>query len=152
DALRLLRVYLAHPQAGHLDRARLLRDELERALSDDEAAQLLSALSDEGLAVFAERGQLTVDDGMHTTATRAIFQQTLKRNVAVEWRKREAQHEVARLAAERRATERAGRIARLRDTPAFHSLSTFLAQTQEQLRDQQQLASQQDLEFRKLFQ
>src|SRR5262249_10760383 len=45
DALRLLRAYLAHPQAGHLDRARLLRDGIERALSHAAAAQLLRQLS-----------------------------------------------------------------------------------------------------------
>jgi hypothetical protein len=151
DALRLLRAYLAHPQAGHLDRARSMRDEIERALSDDEAARFLARLSDEALTVFAEKGQLTVDDSMQTTATRAIFQETLRRNVPAEWRKREAQREVARLTAERRAAEHARRIARLRATPAFHSLSTFLAQKREQLRDQQQLASRQDAEFTALF-
>ncbi|HZV05916.1 MAG TPA: hypothetical protein VE999_12630 [Gemmataceae bacterium] len=151
DALRLLRVYLAHPHAGHLDRARSLRDEIERALSDDEAARFLARLSDETLAVFAEKGQLTVDDGMLTAATRALFQESLRRNVPAEWRKREAQREVARLTAERRAAQRARRIAHLRATPAFHSLTAFLDQMHQQLRDQQQLASRQDAEFTALF-
>ena len=152
DALRLLRAYLAHPQAGNLDRARLLRDDLERALSDDEAARLLALLSDEALTVFAEQGQLTADDGLHTMAAHALFQQTLRRNIAKEMRKREAQREVARMTAERRAAERAQRIAHLRNKPAFHSLSSFLAQTRQQLRDQQQLAAQQETELRRLFQ
>jgi hypothetical protein len=152
EALRLLRAYLAHPQATHLDRARSLRDELERALSEDEAARLLGRLSDEALAVFAEKGQLTVDDGMHTVATRAIFQETLRRNLPAEQRKREAQHEVSRLTAKRRAEEKARRIADLRATPAFHALSTFLAQTQEQWREEQRLATQQDVEMNELFQ
>jgi hypothetical protein len=152
DALRLLRVYLAHPQAGHVDRARLLRQELERALSDDEAGRLLGSLSDEALTVFAERGQLTVDDGLHKGATKVLFQETLRRNLPAEQRKREAQREVARLTAERHAAEHARRIARLRATPAFHSLSTFLVQTQEQFRDQQHLASRQNVELSELFQ
>jgi hypothetical protein len=151
DALRLLRAYLAHPQAGRLDRARLLFDELERALSDDEAAQLLATLSDEALTVFVEKGQLTVEDGPHTETIRAFFQETLRRNVAKEMRKREAQREVARLTEEHRAADRTRRIARLRNSPAFHSLSTFLAQTQEQFREQQQLASRQEAELENLF-
>lgn len=152
DALRLLRAYLAHPQAGHLDRARLLREELERALSDDEAGRLLGSVSDEALTVFGARGQLTVEDGMQTAATKALFQQTLRRNLPAEQSRRAAQREVARLTAARRSAEHARRIARLRATPAFHSLSTFLVQTQEQFRDQQHLASRQNVELVKLFQ
>jgi hypothetical protein len=152
DALRLLRAYLAHPQAGRLDRACLLRDDLERALSDDEAMRLLMRLSDEALTLFAEKGQLTVDDGLHTEATRLFFQETLRRNVAKERQKRQAQREVARLSEERRAAEQARRIARLRKAPAFHSLSTFLAQMQEQLRDQQLRALRQKAELERLFQ
>jgi hypothetical protein len=152
DAQRLLRAYLAHPQAVRLDQARLLRDDLERALSDEEAARLLARLSDEALRIFADKGQLTVDDGLHTEAARFFFQETLRRNMAKETRRREAQREVARLTAERQAAEHARRIARLRATPAFHSLSSFLSRTREQLRDQQQLASRQEAELRVLFQ
>jgi len=152
DTRRLLRAYLAHPQAGRLGRARLLREEIERALSNEEAARLLARLSDEELSIFAEKGQLTVDDGLHREATRFFFHETLRRNLAKELRKRQAQREVARLAAERRAAERAQRIARLRGSPAFHSLTTFLARALEQLRDQQQLASRQEAELQVLFQ
>lgn len=152
DAQRLLRAYLAHPQAGRLDQARLLRDDLERALSDDEAARLLARLSDEELRIFAEKGQLTVQDGLHTEAARFFFQATLRRDVAKEMRKREAQREVARLTAKRQAAEHARRVARLHATPAFHSLSTFLSRTLEQFRDQQQLAARKEAELRVLFQ
>jgi hypothetical protein len=65
--------------------------------------------------------------------------------------RREAQREVARLTAKRQAAEHARRIARLRATPAFHSLASFLARTLEELRDQQQLASRQEAELRVLF-
>ena len=152
DAQRLLRAYLAHSHAGRLDSARLLRDDLERALSDDEASRLLARLSEEELSVLAEKGQLTVDDGLHTEATRFFFQETLRRNVAKELRKRDAQREVARKTAFRRAAERARRIERLRSTSAFQSLATFLDRTLKQLHEQQQLASRQEAELRELFQ
>lgn len=152
DALRLLRAYLTHPQAGDLERARKLREELERAISDDAAMRFLAGLSDETIIVFAEQGQLTVDDGMKTILTRSLFQQTLRRNLASELRKRQSQREVARLTTARRAADRAKRIAHLRDTPVFRSLSAFLARMQEQMREQQQLAAQQDAELRGLFQ
>lgn len=151
DALHLLRAYLAHPQAIHPDYARQMRNDLERALSDAEAARLLARMSDEALTVFVEKGQLTEDDGLHTDAAHALFQETLRRNLAKEIRKREATREVARLTAERRAAERARRIDRLRDSPAFHSLSSFLTQTLQQHRDQQRLAAQQEAELRGLF-
>jgi hypothetical protein len=152
DTKFLLRAYLAHPQASRTGRARLLSEDLKRALSNEEAARLLARLSDEELSVFAEKGQFTVDDGLHTEATRFFFHKTLRRNLAKELRKRQAQREVARLAAERRAAERAQRIARLRTSPAFHSLTTFLARTVEQLRDQHQIASRQEAELQALFQ
>lgn len=152
DAQCLLRAYLAHPQSGRLDRANLLHDDLERALSDEEASRLLARLSDEELRVFAEKGQLTVDDGLHTEATRCFFHESLRRNLAKEMRRREAQREVARLTAKRQAAEHARRIARLRATPAFHSLSTFLSRTSEQIRDQQRLAARQEAQLRVLFQ
>ncbi len=151
DVQRLLRAYLAHSQARRLDRARLLADDLQRALSDDEAAGLLARLSDEELSVFAEKGQLTVEDGLHTEAGRLMFQETLRRNVAKEVRKRAAQREVARLTAKRQAAERAQRIARLRCSPPFQSLTTFLARTLEEFRQQQQRSSRQESELQTLF-
>jgi hypothetical protein len=151
DALRLLHAYLAHPQATHLDRARQLRDDLERALSDEEAARLLARLSDEALAIFAEQGQMTESDGLHTAA-HAVFVDTLRRNVPHELRKRAARREVARLSEERHAAERARRIARLRGTPSFQSLTAFLERTREEFRTQQQLGQRQDKELGELFQ
>jgi hypothetical protein len=152
ESLRLLHAYLAHPQAAHLDRARQLRDDIERALSDDEAARLLARLSDEALTVFAEKGQLTEDDGLHAAATHAIFQDTLRRNVPKELRQRQARREIARLSEERRAAERVRRIAHLRDTPSFRTLTAFLARTREESRDQRQRAQNQEMEVAELFQ
>jgi hypothetical protein len=137
-ALRLLHAYLAHPHATNPERARLLRDDLARATSDDEAAHLLARLSDEALGVFEKRGQLVEEDGLHTATAREIFKDTLQRNLARELRKREARREIERLATERRAVEHAQRIARLRDTPAFRELSAFIARTLEQSRDRQE--------------
>lgn len=152
DAQRLLRAYLAHPQAGRLDHARLLRADLERALSDEEAVRLLARLSDEELHILAEKGQLTVEDGLHMEAARYFFQETLRRNMAKEIRKREAKREVQRLTSQRRATEQAQRIARLRSTPAFQSLTAFLTDTLKQFREQQRLAARQETELQVLFQ
>jgi hypothetical protein len=137
-ALRLLHAYLAHPYAANPEHARRLRDDLARATSDDEAARLLARLSDEALNLFEKRGQLVEEDDLHTAAAREIFQDTLRRNLTRELQRRETQREVERLTAERRAVERARRIARLRDTPAFRELSTFIAQTLEQSRDRQE--------------
>jgi hypothetical protein len=152
DALRLLRAYLASPQTEHRDRARLLRDDLERALSDDAAGLLLSHLSDEALTVFVEKGQLTEEDGLHTAAARILFQETLRRNAAKEVRLREARREVARMTEERRTAEHARRIARLRATPAFQSLTAYLARTSEQSHEHQRLVQRQATELDELFQ
>ncbi|HTU19264.1 MAG TPA: hypothetical protein VMG10_14485 [Gemmataceae bacterium] len=152
DALRLLRAYVASPQAEHHDRARLLRDDLERALSDDAAASVLARLSDEALTVFVEKGQLTVDDGLHTAAIRAIFHETLRRNAAKEVRQREARREVARLTEQRRAAEHERHIARLRAAPSFQSLTAYLTRTREHLRERQQLAQRKEAEVAELFQ
>lgn len=151
DARRLLRAYLAIPQAQHPERARRLRDDLERALSDDAAARLLAGLSDEALTVFVEKGQLTADDGVHTQAARTIFQETLHRNAEREVQQREARREVARLTQERQAAERARRITRLRAAPAFQTLTTYLARTLEKSRERQRLAQDQEVELVELF-
>jgi hypothetical protein len=152
SALHLLRAYLAHPQATKPDRARLLLDDLERAISDDEAARLLAHLSDDALSLFTQRGQLTEEDGIHTVVAREIFKDTLRRILAKEVQKREARREIERLAEQRRAAERIRRIALLRATPAFRDLSAFVAQTREQLRDREQAARRQDAELQQLFQ
>lgn len=152
DARRLLRAYLAHPDAGRLDQARQLSDDLDRALSDEEAKHLLAHLSDEELAVFAETGQLAVEDGMRSEATRFFFYQRLRQNLAKESHKRDAQREVARLTALRQAAEQTRRINHLRSSPAFQSLARFLERTQKQFHDQQQLAWRQEADLRELFQ
>src|SRR5262249_14296947 len=146
-ALRLLHAYLAHPYAANSERARRLRDDLARAASDDEAASLLARLSDDALNLFEKHGQLAEEDGIHTAAARAIFKDTLRRNLPRELQKREVRREVERLTAERRAAERARRIARLRDTAAFRDLSAFVAQTLEQSRDREELARRQEADL-----
>lgn len=152
EALHLLHAYLTSPHAEHPDRARLLRDDLERALSDDEASHLLARLSDEALTVFLDKGQLAEDDGLHTSATRAIFQETLRRNAAKEVQRREARREVARLTELRRAADQERRRAHLRAAPAFQALKAFLAQTLEESRAAQKLVQEQEAELSKLFQ
>lgn len=150
-ALGQLRAYLAHPHATHPERARLLREDLERASSADEAARLLAQLSDDALTLFAQRGQLTAEDGIRTEAIREIFKDTLRRQLPKEAQKREARRELARLAEQRRTTERTRRIAQLRQTPAFRELSDFSAQIREQAREAEQTTRRQDAELEQLF-
>jgi hypothetical protein len=152
DALRLLHAYLAHSHATNAERARLLRDDLTRATSEEEAAHLLARLSDDALSLFAKRGQLVGEDGIRTAAAREIFKDTLRRNLKREQQQREARREVERLAVERRAIERTRRIARLCDTPAFRDLSAFVAQTLKQARDRQELSQQGEADLEQLFQ
>lgn len=150
-AFRLLRAYLAHPQATNPARARRLRDDLEHAVSDDEAAHLLAHFSDEALEVFDKRGELTEEDGLHTLAAREIFKDTLRRNLVKERQKRAARREIERLAEQRRAADRARRLAHLRESPAFRDVLAFRTQVQEQLRQRQQQARRQEDELRQLF-
>jgi hypothetical protein len=151
DAQKLLGDYLAHPQASHRERAEQLRDELKRALSDDEALRFLARLSDEALTVFVERGQLTQDDGLHTNAAHLLFSETLRKNTAKELQRRQAQREVARLTEERRAAERERRRDRLKQTSAFRSLSAFLARMEDQVRAQRLQMEQREQELSRLF-
>jgi hypothetical protein len=151
-ALRWLQAYLAHPQAEHLDHARLLRVDLERALSDDEALQLLSRLSEGALTVFEKEGQLAANDGLHSSETQAIFLQTLRHNLPKELRKRQSQREAERLTQQLRAVERLHRIARLRQTHAFQELTTFISQTLAESRRMPESVLQQEEELAILFQ
>ncbi len=151
NALQRLRAYAVHPQASDLQRARLLRTDLERATSSKEAARFLAHLSQDALTLFDKDGQITEDDGLHTDGAREIFKDTLRRHLANEMRKRQAQREMQRLAAERRTAERARQIARLRKTPVFRDLSAFAARTLALHREQQQTAQRQEKDFAQLF-
>ena len=151
DGRKLLDEYLAHPQASDRARAERLRDELQGALSDDEAAKLLARLSDEALTVFVQRGQLTLDDCQTSPVVQALFLQTLKRNVAKEIKKREAQREVARSNEERRVVERKRQRERLRASPAFRSLAAYLARTVDEAREQRMRAREREAELSLLF-
>jgi hypothetical protein len=151
-ALRLLRAYLAHPQASKQERAQLLCEELVYATSDEEAARRLEHLSDDTLALFGERGLLTEDGVLRTAGAREIFKETLRRNLGKEVEKRQAKREAAHRAAARRAAERARQTARLRDTRAYRALTAFISQTLAQARVRRQLALRQETALTQLFQ
>lgn len=150
-ASRYLQAYLAHPQARNPEQARRLRDDMQHALSDEAAMRLLSSLSDGALLVFQNDGQLTVDDGLHSNETRAIFRQTLRRHLTSEWSRRQAHREADRLNRQLRAAEQARRVARLRQTHAFQNLTAFLAQIQAQSHAGQQQAREREAELEVLF-
>ena len=151
-ALRLLRDYLAYPQATDRERATALRQEIEWAISDEEATRLLAGLSDGDLALLAQQGQLTAQARILTEGVREIFKDTLRRHLPRELQQRESRREAERLAEERRAAERALRLARLRNTPAFRLVSTFVAQTRQKMRAEQELAQRQEKALVQLFQ
>jgi hypothetical protein len=151
NAHHWLEAYLAHSHAQNVEEARLLRADLERAVSDEEAARVLARLSDAELSVFQKDGHLTVRDGLHSLATRAIFQQTLRRNVPRELKQRQAQREADRLARQLHAAEHARHVARLRQTRAFQSLTAFVSQTLSLTSAQQQATRQQEVELQVLF-
>jgi hypothetical protein len=152
DALRLLRAYAVHPQAAELERARLLLDELRRATDGDEAARVLGRMSDDALALFAQQGQLTEDDGWHAEGIREVFKDTLTQRLPKELARRQAKREVEHLAAERRAAEHEQRVARLRDTPTFRAVAVFAAQTLATYREQMQQLQRQEADLGQLFQ
>jgi len=152
NALRLLHAYTVHPWATNLDRAHLLRKDLERATSSEEAAQFLAHLSEDALALFDKHGQLTEDAGLHTDGARQIFKDTLRRHLRKEMQHRQARREVERLAVERRAAEHARQIARLRAMPAFREVSAFMAQTLDHHHERQQTAQRQEADLAQLFQ
>jgi hypothetical protein len=152
NALRLLHAYEVHPWAADLDRAHLLRKDLERATSSEEAVRLLAHLSEDALALFSQHDRLAEDDGLHTDGAREIFKDTLRRHLRKEIQRRQARRELQRLTAERRAADRARQIARLRATPAFRDLSTFIAQTLTLHHEQQQIARRQEADLAQLFQ
>lgn len=143
-SLRLLQAYIAHPHAAHPDRARHLCDELERATSDAEADHLLARLSDDALKRFETHGQLNGEDGMKTAGTRAIFHDTLRRRMTDEMGRRQSKREAARLAEERRASERTQRIAQLRKTPAFRAATSFAGRIRKSLDERRKLTERQE--------
>jgi hypothetical protein len=151
-ALRLLRAYLAHPRASKTERAEMLCEEIAFAASDEEAARRLEHLSEDALALFRERGHLAEDDGIRTVGVREIFKETLRRNLGKELEKRQAKREASRRIAQRRAIERGLQTARLRNTPTFRELSTFVSRTVVQARERKELARRQEAALAQLFQ
>jgi hypothetical protein len=150
-ALALLRDYLSHPWAAETDWATLLRGEIERAVSDREALRRLGQMPDRELALFAADGQLAGGGGIRDDGVRAIFKDTLRRQLAREQVRRAARREAERLAAERRAEEQARQEARLRETPAYRDLAAFLADARKTYREQGDLAGKREKALAQLF-
>lgn len=113
-ALTLLRQYLAHPNATELAHARRLLREAEIAVSDQQAAATLVAMSDEEF----EEAQATglIDDGrVRNPVLRTVREETVRRNLVTAAEQRQAK----RIAEQRsRDAERMAALERQRQEEA----------------------------------
>jgi hypothetical protein len=151
-ALRLLRDYLAHPQATDPQRATSLQQEIEWAVSDEKAADWLARLSDSEFTLFVQRNELTAETPIRTEGVRVIFKDTLRRQLPRETRRREAKRQAEQQAVMRRAAERALQETRIRSTPAFRLVSTFVAEMRQKNREVAELAQREEKALVQLFQ
>jgi hypothetical protein len=135
EARGLLNDYLVHPYASQQPRARRLLDDLARA-TDDEAAARLVDLPDDKFTAFAEEGQRAVLATVSDEGVRAIYQDTLKRQIVKEQEKRDARRAAELATAQRRDRAQAEREERVRATPTFQDLTAFLNGVRKQQREQ----------------
>jgi hypothetical protein len=135
DARKLLNDYLVHPYASQQPRARRLLDDLARA-TDDEAAARLVDLPDDKFNAFVEEGQRAVLATISDEGVRAIYQDTLQRQISKEENKRLARRALELAAARRRDRAQAEREERIRATPTFQDLTAFLNGVRKQQREQ----------------
>jgi hypothetical protein len=150
-ALALLREYRADPHAPDPEVAARLQADLERAMNDAGAVQLLSRWSDASLALFAEWGHLDAKDWVGDAAAGEVFKDTLRRHLGAEQRKREEQRLLRRREEERRVGERAAREARVRGSASYRDLVAFLAASREQLAEEGQLLGRRERALEQLF-
>jgi hypothetical protein len=141
---RLLRAYLAHPQAAERGGARALLAELDLAQSQREAKAVLARLSDAELLALAGGGELPGHDRLRTPGARELFKDTVRRSLAGEQWRREERRRAARLA---RARLEGG----LRRTPAFDRLLAFTADVRRRLAEEKALAARQEQALARLF-
>jgi hypothetical protein len=94
QAARLLREYVANPQASGADWARSLLTSVELATSDGEARAFLLEMSDEDRTLLAQGGIPENLKLMFTNESlREVFAETLRRNLAENQAKRDANAE-----------------------------------------------------------
>jgi hypothetical protein len=155
-ARSLLEDYLAHPLAAQRQQARLWREALTRATSDEMAQALLRKLPEAALARFTEDGLEAEVNRLPQEPLQPVYRTTLARNLVREKERREIEEleTRARREAERRAKdeeerrrlekkileeqrarkEREGRLVRIRATPVYRELTEYLALVRKQHR------------------
>jgi hypothetical protein len=143
-ALALLRAYREDPHAPDPEAAACLQEDLEQAMNDAGAVQLLSRWSDASLTLFVESGWLDAEDWVGDAAAGEVFKDTLRRHLAAEKRKREEQRALRRREEERRMGKRAAQEARIRSSAAYRDLVAFLAASREELAEEGQLAGRRE--------
>lgn len=149
-----LQDYLTHPLAAQPGRARRLRDELNKATSDEQAAALLERLSTPALAAFTKDGTPEAVDGIRHESLKEVYRETLQRNLVRERHRREeaemrrfAQREAERQAKDEKVQralakrlleeqrvqkERARQLDRIEATPVYRELTDYLALVRKQ--------------------
>jgi hypothetical protein len=149
QARRLLKDYLAHPDASRRARATVLLNELDRATDDEAVAQLLSGLSDEQLTALAEKGLPPAAEPLTDEGMRELYRETLRRHLLKEQEVRLARRREAQAVAERRERERKEREDRLRAEPLFVEAVSFAAGVRKQFQEQtrQRLQEERALEL-----
>jgi hypothetical protein len=143
-ASKLLEAYLAHPGAVHKDQAESLLGDIQLATSDSRAVDLLTTLPEDAFDSFLVKGTLAELERVGNPSLRALYQETLRRNLARaqslrrEIRERQEQERLARAEAERRRAqqERARRDAKVRGTPVYRELTDFIARARKKDQDQ----------------
>jgi hypothetical protein len=143
-ASKLLEAYLVHPGAVHKDQAESLLGEIQLSTSDARAVDLLTTLPEDAFDAFLVKGTLAELDRVSNQSLRALYEQTLRRNLARtqslrrEIRQRQEQERLARAEAERRRAqeERARRAAKVRSTPVYRELTDFIARARKKDQDQ----------------
>jgi hypothetical protein len=136
-ARRLLGEYADHPQAADPEQGRVLRDELARAGSDEEAKRLLARLPEAQLERLAKTGALPDGLGGRDEDLRGLYKEALLRHLGAERR--------------RRAAGAAALQARLRAAPEVRELTAFLAEVRRKAKQEEELAARQEKALRQVF-
>jgi hypothetical protein len=119
QSLSLLQSYLQDPYGADHAKAHNLKEQLERATSDAEAAARLHQLSDAALVDFARTGTLADLPDFAHPGVYAIHLDKLNLSLDAEFRRREE--------------ERANRARRIQATPVFGEFQEFVALSRRRL-------------------
>lgn len=150
-ACALLGQHRDHPQATDPTVAVRLLADLDRATDVAIARNLLGRWSDEALAQFASSGELSGEDYQGDPSLRAVFIDTLQRQLPDEERRRQEQREARARQQAERAVELARQKARLRESAAYRDFLAFLRAARTRLDEEDRLAQRQERALARLF-